>query len=155
VSRLGRLLGVFAAAFLVAGCDDDLIAIDEPYLLTTINESSIPSAFPGDTSVRPLRVTEGWFMIHKGGIAERHEVLKRWVPLGSEDSTELESSWTQGGPYQWSFDRIIVTYPFWAAGQIGPLTPVETLYLSERGITLRERGFLPPIISLTRVYGKP
>jgi hypothetical protein len=158
VNRLGRLLGAFAASFLAAGCDDDLIAIEQPYLLTAINGDPIPWSAPGDTSTRPLRIAEGWVMIHRGGIAERHESLKRWVLAGGsdgEDSTELESSWTQGGAYRWSFDRIIITYPFWAPGQIGPSTPVETLYVSERGITLRQTGFLPPIDSMIRLYAKP
>lgn len=145
-----RCLALVLVAALAA-CDGPL-EVGRPLLLGNINGQPLPWAAPGDTMVRPLRITEGWILVHHGGTAERHERLERWVLTSPTDSTLLVGEWTQGGPYQWLPGRIVLTYPFWSSGQLGPGQPVETLYVSDRVVTLRETGFVPPIDSMIRAY---
>lgn len=145
MSRLSLLLLV-----LVAACDGP-VEVGRPLLLGRVNGQSLPWVSPGDTMVRPLRITEGWILVHDNGLAERHERLERWILNSPTDSTLLAGEWTQGGPYQWQPGRILITYPFWSYGS-GPAWPVETLYVSDRGLTLRETGYLPPLDSMIRVY---
>ena len=141
----------FALVALLTACDGP-VEVGRPLLLENINGQPLPWASPGDTMVRPLKITEGWILIHNGGIAERHERLERWFLTSPTDSQLLGSDWTQGGPYQWLPGRIVITYPFWSPGGLGPPQPVETLYVSDRGLTLRQTGFLPPLDSMIRVY---
>ena len=145
MSRLSLLLVV-----LVAACDGPL-EVGRPLPLGRINGQPLPWASPGDTMVRPLKIAEGWILVHDNGLAERHERVERWVLNSPTDSTLLFSEWTQGGAYQWMPGRIVITYPFWSYGS-GPASPVETLFVSDGALTLREVGYLPPLDSMVRRY---
>ena len=68
------------------------------------------------------------------------------------DSTLIVDDWTQGGRYQWEIGQIIITYPGWAPGSIGAPQAAETLFVSERGMTLRHTGFVAPLDSMIRAY---
>jgi len=148
-----RAFALVVLAALLAACGDGLLEVDRPLLLGNINGQPLPWVPPQTPAppAGPLAITEGWITIHNGGIAERHERLERWIVNGV-DSTLLLSDWTQGGPYRWLPGRIVITYPFWSMGSPGPYYPVETLYVSDRGLTLRETGFAPPLDSVIRVY---
>lgn len=141
----------FVVVALLAACDGPF-EVGRPLMLANVNGQPLPWASPTDTMAHPLKITEGWVRILNGGFAERHERLERWDFASPTDSTLLQSEWTQGGPYQWSPGRIVITYPLWSPGALGPPQPVETLYVSDRGLTLRQTGFVPPLDSMIRAY---
>lgn len=136
---------------LLAACDGPF-EVGRPLLLGNINAQPLPWASPTDTMVHPLYITEGWILVHNGGIAERHERVERWFFSTPSDSQLLLAEWTYGGPYQWLPGRIVITYPTWSSGGLGPPQPVETLYVSDNGLTLRKTGFVPPLDSMIRAY---
>ncbi|HEV8265600.1 MAG TPA: hypothetical protein VGQ06_11685 [Gemmatimonadales bacterium] len=138
----------------LAACGDGPLEVGKPLLLGSINGQPLPWVDPiGTTDPRPA-ITEGWFTLLEGGQAERHERVGRWVVIRPGDSIPLFAEWTQSGPYRRLPGKIIVTYPFWQAGQMGPITPEETLLVADRGLILRQTRFIAPLDSMVRVYCK-
>jgi len=147
---------VFAAlvtvVVLLAACGEGPLEVGRPMLLGNINGQSLPFVAPGALVDPPPAITEGSVTFLRGGMVERHERVERWVVTSPTDSTLLVGDWTQGGRYLWEIGRIIITYPGWAPGSIGAPQAVETLYVSDRGVTLRQTGFAPPLDSMIRAY---
>jgi len=140
-----------ALVALLAACDGP-VEVERPLLLGNINGQPLPWAVPGDTMVRPLKITEGWILIHDGGMAERHERYERWFLTTPTDSQIIGGDWTHAGTYQWMPGRIVITYLSWSPGPLAPSQAVETLYVTDRGLTLRETGFVPPLDSMIRAF---
>ena len=131
--------------------------IGQSYRLSTVNGQPMPFAFPGTggNSSTPLLMVEGWVTILSDSAAERHERLVRTILISSGDSVPLIAEWTYAGPYHQLSRRLIITYPSWSPGQIGPRNSADTLNIVAGGLTLRETGLLPPLDSLVRVYCLP
>jgi len=146
------VFAVVTIVVLLAACEDGPLEVGRPLLLSNINGQSLPFVAAGVTLDPPPAITEGSVTFLRGGSVERHERLEQWVLTSPTDSTLLVNDWTQGGRYQWQPDRIIITYPGWAPGSIGAPQAVETLYVSDRGLTLRQTGFAPPLDSMIRAY---
>jgi hypothetical protein len=146
--------------FILGACGDTTapFSIGAPDALSLINGQRLPFALPGDFGPRstPLMVVEGSITISNDSMAQRHErLLRTIVDSATGDSIPLVGEWTYGARYRREPGRLIFTYLTWTTGQAGPLQPVETLFVSARGLTLRELGFLPPLDSLVRFFCSP
>jgi hypothetical protein len=155
----GRLLaGVVACGFILGACGDSTgpVLIGPSYALSTINGHTLPFALPGDfgPSSTPLMVVEGSITFLNDSIAQRHEHLLRTI-VDNGDSIPLTGEWTFGARYTHAGGRLVLTYLTWTAGQAGPPQPVETLFVSLHGLTLREFGFVSPPDSLVRFFCSP
>jgi hypothetical protein len=145
------------AALALLACSDALgpLNVAEPYLLRTINGQPVPWTLPpADSQYIPGTITEGWITILNDSVAERHERFGRWVLNPNGDSIPLFGEWTQTGSYERPGGRIIVlSYHFYVPGSLGPLQPVDTLFITRQGgLILRETGFVAPLDSLIREY---
>ncbi len=61
--------------------------------------------------------------------------------------------WMQIAFYKRGASSIVLTYPGYTPGAIGPSHPAETLYVTRGGaLTLRETGLVWPLDSIIRVY---
>ena len=147
---------VTAAALALLACSDALapVTVGSPYLLRTVNGQPLPwSTPPADSQYIPTTITDGSVTFLSDSLAERHESFGRWVLTPNLDSIWLASEWTQVAFYKRGASTIVLTYPLFAPGAIGPSHASETLYVTRGGgLLLRETGLVPPLDCIIRVY---
>jgi len=142
---------VIAAALLaLLACSDAVapVTVGAPYQLRTVNGQPLPwSTPPSDSQYIPMTITAN---------AQRLETAGRWVLTPSGDSQWLAYDWMQTAFYKRSVSSIVLTYPGYIQGAIGPSHAAETLYVTRGGaLTLRETGLVRPLDSIIRVYCTP
>ena len=155
--RIRRFFPSAAVLFLpLAACSDSLAPLvsGQPYVLSAVNGQPLPFALPGSLSPPPM-IVEGSVTILNDSMAQRHERSVRTIVNSTGDSVPLVGDWTYVGIYQRLPGQIVLRYFTWTPGQSGPLAPVETLFVSARGLTLREVGFAAPLDSLVRLFCVP
>lgn len=139
----------FVAALALLSCSDALgpLADGTPYALRAINGEPLPWSAPFD---RPTtQIADGWVRILDDSRAERHERIEALDSLGAVVAV---AEWTHAGRYRLAFGRLIITYEPWQLHTYGPRHPVDTFYASNKGLRLRETGFIPPLDTLVRYY---
>ena len=146
-----------AVAFLaLLACSDALAPVTggAPYVLQTVNGHPLPwSTPPSDSQYIPLTITDGSVTFLDDSKAQRQENAGRWVLTPSGDSMWLAYDWMQIAFYKRGGSSIVLTYPDFAPGAIGPSHRAETLYVTRGGgLTLRETGLVWPLDSIIRVY---
>ena len=143
-----RSLALLAVVALLS-CSDPLgpLTDGEPYSLRAINGASLPWSPP---FVRPTtQIADGWVRILDDSRAERHERIEAIDSLGA---VVAFAEWTQAGQYRLGFGMLIITYTAWQYSSYGPSQPVDTFYLSNHDLLLRETWFIPPLDTLVRYY---
>lgn len=148
-------LGVGAALAVVACGSDALspVTVGEPYQLRLVNGQPLPWSTPlSDSLFIPTTIVEGSVTFLSESMAQRHEEFGRWVILRPGDSTWLAGVWTQIATYERGSGTIVLTYPLFAPGAIGPSQAAETLYVTRGRLTLRQTGLFPQLDSIIRVY---
>jgi hypothetical protein len=140
----------------LAACSDSLAPLvsGQPYTLSAVNGQPLPFALPGNL-IPPPMIVEGSVTILNDSMAQRHERSVRTIVNSTGDSVPLVDDWTYTGVYRRLPGLVELRYLTWTAGQSGPLAPVETLFVSPRGLTLREVGFVAPLDSLVRLFCVP
>jgi len=145
-----------AAVLALLACSDALapVTVGAPYLLRTVNGQPLPwSTPPADSQYIPTTITEGSVTFLDDSTAERHESLGRWVIVRPADSIWLSSAWSEIAFYKRGAGSIVLTYPGFLPGAIGPSHAAETLYVRRGGaLTLRETGLISPLDSIIRVF---
>ena len=136
------------AALALLSCGDPLGPLTDgrPYALRAINGGPLPWSPP---FIRPTnQIAEGWVRIIDDARAERHERIEAIDSLGAVMAV---TEWTQSGRYKLGFGMLILTYD---AGQFIPFAPgpIDTFYVSGKGLLLRETGFIPPLDTIVRSY---
>jgi len=143
-----RQLALLAVVALLS-CSDSLgpLTDGEPYALRAINGASLPWSPP---FLRPTtQISGGWVKILDDSRAERHERIEAIDSLGAVMAV---AEWTHVGSYRLGFGRLIITYEAWQFSTYGPSHPVDTFYVSDKGLLLRETGFIAPLDTLVRYY---
>ena len=148
---------VIAAALLaLLACSDAVapVTVGAPYQLRTVNGQPLPwSTPPSDSQYIPMTITGGSVTFLDDANAQRLETAGRWVLTPSGDSQWLAYDWMQIAFYKRSVSSIVLTYPGYIQGAIGPSHAAETLYVTRGGaLALRETGLVWPLDSIMRVY---
>src|SRR6266496_1354487 len=152
---------IAAAAALLAllACSDAVapVTVGAPYQLRTVNGQPLPwTTPPSDSQYIPTTIVDGSVTFLDDSKAQRQESAGRWVIVRPGDSVWLASDWMQIAFYKRGASSIVLTYPLYAPGAIGPSHPAETLYVTRGGaLTLRETGLVSPLDSIIRVYCTP
>jgi len=145
-----------ATTLALLACGDALapVALGAPYELRSVNGQALPwSTPPSDSQYIPTTITEGSVTFLSDTLAQRQETYGRWVIIRPGDSTWLGGSWMQVALYKRGSSSVVLTYPLFIPGAIGPSQAAETLYVtSSGGLKLRETGLVPPLDSIVRVY---
>ena len=139
----------FVAALALLSCSDPLGPLTDgtPYALLEINGESLPWS---RSVVPPVsRIVSGYVRIIDDALAERHE---RSELVDSAGTVVAVGEWGRAGTYKLWFGRLIITYDAWPFGVPPPTRPVDTFYVSGKGLLLRETGFVAPLDSLVRYY---
>ena len=134
---------LFIAGFLltVLSCSGgplDPLLDGKRYMLMTVNGQPLPQRIPYNIS--PIDV--GWVKLVNDSTGERHEHYSDGTIIGG---------WTALGRATLQNGLLILAY---LPGEVGPLNPVDTFYVSDKGLVLRERLGAPPD-SLIRFYQRP
>src|SRR6266513_1397604 len=144
------------AVLALLACSDALapVTLGAPYQLRTVNGEPLPwSTPPSDSQYIPMTIVEGSVTFLDNSTAERQESAGRWVIDPSGDSVWLSYAWSQIAFYERGARSIVLTYPGFQPGAIGPSHAAETLYVAREGaLTLRETGLISPLDSMIRVY---
>lgn len=148
---------VIAAALLaLLACSDAVapVIVGAPYQLRVVNGQPLPwSTPPSDSQYIPMTITDGSLTFLDDSKAQRQESAGRWVLNPNGDSVWLGYDWMQIAFYKRGASSIVLTYPGYIQGAIGPSHPAETLYVTRGGaLTLRETGLVWPLDSIIRVY---
>ncbi len=145
-----------AAALALLACSDTLapVIIGDPYYLWRVNGQPLPwSTPPADSQYIPSTIVDGSVTFVSDSLAERYESYGHWVHNPAGDSTWLAGAWTQVAIYRRGATSIVLTYPSFMPGSIGPAHAAETLYVtSGGGLQLRETGLVAPLDTIIRVY---
>ena len=131
-----------ATTLALLACSDALapVRIGDPYYLSTINGQALPwSTPPADSQYIPTTIIDGSVTFLTDSRAERYESLGRWVLTPNGDSTWLAYVWNQVADYKRGASSIVLTYPLFIPGAIGPRQAAETLYVTSTGGLKRDR----------------
>src|SRR6266496_945447 len=146
---------IAAALVALLACSDAVapVTVGAPYQLQTVNGQRLPwSTPPSDSQYIPLTIVDGSVTFLDDSKAQRQESAGRWVLTPSGDSVWLAYDWMQIAFYKRGASSIVLTYPGYIQGAIGPSHAAETLYVTRGGLTLRETGLVSPLDSIIRVY---
>src|SRR6266516_4229605 len=123
----------------------------------TVDGQPLPWSTPrSDSQYIPTTIVDGSVTFLDDSKAQRQESAGRWVIVRPGDSVWLAPDWMQIAFYKRGASSIVLTYPLYAPGAIGPSHPAETLYVTRGGaLTLRETGLVWPLDSIIRVYCTP
>jgi len=126
-----------AATVVLVACSDPLgpLLRGIRYDLRSINAQALPwSEGPG------YQIMEGWIKLDNDSIAERHEKF----------ASVVITEWTKPGRYTLQDGVLIIDYrPGWCTCALGPAYPVDSFYVSGKGLIRRE---LYPPDSIVRYY---
>jgi hypothetical protein len=139
----------YVAALALLSCSDPLGPLTDgtPYALRAVNGDSLPwSSTPGGTPTS--RIASGHVRIIDDARAERFE---RTELLDSTGTVVGAGEWGRTGSYKLGFGMLIITYDAWPFGT-PPNRPVDTFFVSGKGLLLRETGFIAPLDSMVRYY---
>ena len=139
----------FVAALVLLSCNDAFGPLTDgaPYALRAVNGEPLP--WSAATVTPTSRIASGRVRIIDDTLAERFE---RTELVDSAGTVVAAGEWGRVGAYKLRLGMLIITYEAWPFGPPPPTPPVDTFYVSGKGLLLRETGFIAPLDSLVRYY---
>src|SRR6266545_3255101 len=139
---------IAAALFVLLACSDTIapVTVGAPYQLRVVNGQPLPwSTPPSDSEYIPMTITDGSVTFLDDSNAQREEKTGRWVLTPSGDSQWLAYDWMQIAFYKRGVSSIVLTYPGYIQGTIGPSHAAETLYVTRCGLMMLSSGETRPV----------